>query len=83
MVLTPDLKKDQKDKLFEDVKRIMGEVSSDKMESLGEKKLSYPIKKERRGEFVALNFEADNIAGDFNKRIGIKEEVLRHLLIRN
>mgnify|MGYP001580490727 FL=1 len=82
MVLTPDLKKDRKDKLFEDVKRIMGEVSSDKMESLGEKKLSYPIKKERRGEFVALNFEADNIAGDFNKRIGIREEVLRHLLVR-
>ena len=83
MVLAPDLKKDQKDKLFGDVKKIMGEVSSDKVGSLGEKKLSYPIKKERRGEFAVLSFEADNVAADFNKRIGMKEEVLRHLLVRN
>ena len=83
MVLAPDLKKDQKDKLFADVKKIMGEVSSDKVESLGEKKLSYPIKRERRGEFVALSFEADNVAADFNKRLGIRKEVLRHLLVRN
>lgn len=83
MVLKPDLKKDQKDKLFTDVKKLMGDVSKDNVESLGEKKLTYPIKKERRAEFMVLNFEAENIAGDFNKRIGIREEVLRHLLIRN
>jgi len=83
VVLKPDLKKDQKDKLFTDVKKLMGNVSGDKLESLGEKKLSYPIKRERRGEFAVLAFEADNIAQDFNKRIGIKEEVLRHLLVRN
>ena len=82
MILKPDLKKDQKDQLFTDVKKIMGEVLRDKVELLGEKKLSYPIKKERRAEFAVLNFEAENIAGDFNKRIGIREEVLRHLLIR-
>ena len=83
VVLKPDLKKDQKEKFFADVKKMMGDVSQDKVESLGEKKLSYPIKKERRAEFVVLNFEADNIAGDFNKRIGIRDEILRHLLIRN
>ena len=83
MVLKPDLKKDQKDKLFSDVKKIMGEVSSDKTESLGDKKFSYSIKREMRGEFVVLSFEAENVAADFNKRIGIKEEVLRPLLVRN
>lgn len=83
VVLVPDLKKDQKDKFFTDVKKMMGPLSGDKLESLGEKKLSYPVKKERRGEFVVLSFEAESVTGDFNKRIGIREEVLRHLLIRN
>jgi len=83
MVLAPDLKRDQKDKLFSDVKKIIGPLSGDKLESLGEKKLSYPIKRERRGEFAVLSFEADNVAQDFNKRLGIREEVLRHLLVRN
>lgn len=82
MVLAPDLKKDQKDKLLDEIKKIMGEVSGDKLELLGEKKLSYPIKRERRGEFAVLSFEADNVAQDFNKRLGIREEVLRHLLVR-
>ena len=82
VILKPDLKKDQKDKLFADVKKMMGDVEKDKVESLGEKRLSYPIKKERRAEFMVLNFEAENVAQDFNKRVGIKEEVLRHLLIR-
>ena len=83
MVLAPDLKRDQKDKLFSDVKKIIGPLSGDKLESLGEKKLSYPIKRERRGEFAVLSFEADNVAQDFNKRLGIREEVLRYLLVRN
>lgn len=83
MVLKPDLKKDQKDKLITEVKGLIGEVKNDKTDSLGEKKFSYPLKKERRGEFLVLNFEADTILSDFNKRIGIREEVLRHLLIRN
>jgi ribosomal protein S6 len=83
IVLKPDLKKDQKDKFFGEVKKLIGEIKEDKIEALGEKKLSYPIKRERRGEFAVLNFEAENISADFNKRIGIREEVLRHLLIRN
>lgn len=83
MVLKPDLKKDQKDKLLTDVKKLIGDVKGDKAESLGEKKFSYPLKRERRGEFIVIAFQAESISQDFNKRLRIKEEVLRHLLVRN
>ena len=83
MLLKSDLKKEQKDKLFEDVKKLIGDVSGDKTEARGEKKLSYPIKRQRSGEFVILNFDADKVDPEFNKRIGIKEEILRHLLVRS
>ena len=83
MVLKPDLKREQKDKLFADVKTFIGKVSGDKEESMGEKKLSYPIKHERRAEFVVMNFEAETILDDYNKRLVNREEVLRHLLVRD
>lgn len=83
LLLKPDLKKDTRDKLFEEIKKWLGESSSFKAESLGEKKLAYPIKREPRGEYAVLAFESEKIDTDLNKRLLIKDEVLRHLLIRN
>ncbi|HVZ66705.1 MAG TPA: 30S ribosomal protein S6 [Patescibacteria group bacterium] len=82
LLLKSDLKKDQKDKLFDEVKKIMGDVKEDKVESIGEKKLAYPIKSQRSGEYVVINFATDNVTSDYNKKLLIKDEILRHLLVR-
>lgn len=83
LLLKSDLKKEQKEKLFEEVKKLLGNLKSDKIDSLGVKKLFYPIKKERKGEYTILNFETDKTDQDLNKRLLIKDEILRHLLIRS
>jgi ribosomal protein S6 len=83
LLLKSDLKKDQKDKLFDEIKKWVGDVQNDKVESIGEKKLAYQIKHAKSGEYVAFNFESDNVNDDLNKRLLIRDEVLRHLLVRN
>ncbi|HVT01146.1 MAG TPA: 30S ribosomal protein S6 [Patescibacteria group bacterium] len=83
LLLKSDLKKDQKDKLIEEVKGMMGQVKDEKLESIGEKKLAYPIKNQRCGEYVVFNFTADNLAPEYNKKLLIRDEILRHLLVRN
>ncbi len=60
-----------------------GDLKVAKEESLGEKNFSYPIKKEKSGFYYLLSLEGDNISVDFEKRILMQDEVLRHLLIRN
>ena len=83
MLLKSDLKKEAKDKLYADIKSWVGNVASDKVDPIGEKKLSYPIKKAKSGEYVVYNFEAENVSDDLNKRLLIRDEILRHLLIRD
>lgn len=83
LLLKPDIKKEAKDKLFDEIKKWLGEVKNDKVEALGEKKLAYPIKRERRGEYAVLAFESEKVDTELNRRLLIKDEVLRHLLVRN
>ena len=83
LLLKPDLKKEARDKMFVEIKKWLGEISDDKVESLGERKLAYPIKHERRGEFSVLAFTAATIDADLNKKLLIRDEILRHLLIKN
>lgn len=82
LLLKSDLKRDLKEKLFEDVKKLLGSTKDAKVESMGERKLSYPIKRARSGEYVILNFESDKLSEDFAKRLLIKDEILRYLLVR-
>lgn len=83
MILKSDIKKDQKEKLYEDVKKWVGATKTDKMESLGEKKFAYPMKHEKKGEYVVFTFDTEKIDDDLNKRLLIRDEIIRHLLIRN
>jgi len=83
LLLTPDIKKETKEKLFEEIKKWAGKIESIKVDSLGEKKLAYPIKKAKRGEYAVLSFEAEKVDTDLNRRLLIRDEILRHLLVRN
>lgn len=54
-----------------------------KEEEGGQKKLSYPIKKEQSGFYYFLLFEGESsIPSDFEKRLLGQKDILRHLLIR-
>ena len=83
LLLKPDIKKEAREKLFDEVKKWLGEIKNDKIESLGEKKLAYPIKRERRGEYAVIDFEAEAVDAELNRRLLIKDEIIRHLLVRN
>lgn len=83
LLLKSDLKKDGKDKLYDEIKKWLGDVKDEKIESLGEKKLAYPIKHAKKGEYVAFNFESEKVNDELNKKLLIRDEILRHLLIRN
>ncbi len=83
LLLKRDLKKEAKEKLLGDLKKLLGSVKNEKVDFLGEKKLAYPIKSERSGEYIVMNFESDKVSDDLANRLLIKDEILRHLLVRN
>lgn len=50
---------------------------------LGEKKLAYSIKNEINGYYYVIQFEATKEAeAEVNRKVGLDENVLRHLIIR-
>ncbi len=50
---------------------------------LGEKKLAYPIKNELSGYYYVLQFEATKeTEAEVNRKSGIDESILRHLIIK-
>ncbi len=50
---------------------------------LGEKKLAYPVKKEVHGYYYVMQVEADKACvQEFDRKIRLDENVLRHLIIR-
>jgi small subunit ribosomal protein S6 len=52
--------------------------------SIGRKKLAYPIKKQKHGFYVFLEFEAEEKEGlaDFDVKLKHNNNILRHLLIK-
>ena len=52
-----------------------------KQEYWGLKTMAYKIKKNRKGHYVMLNFEADGVAvAELDRRLGLNEDVLRSLI---
>lgn len=82
LILKSDLKKDRKDAFLKDVQGWIGDVESPKIDTLGDRKLAYPIKKARTGEYVVMNFSAKTIPTDVDNKIRMQEDVLRYLLVR-
>lgn len=83
LVLKPSLTDANKKKLLESVKSFLKGVKFTKEEELGEKSLSYSIKRETKGLYYNYLFEAENdITKDLDKRITANEDILRHLLLR-
>ena len=82
LLLKSDLKKDAVEKLSSDIKKWFGEIKDEKSTGLGEKKLAYTIKGDKKGSYLVMEFSADAINADAEKRIQVQEQILRHLLVR-
>lgn len=82
VLLKSNLKKEQKNKLINDIKIWAGSVKNDKVTEIGEKKLAYPIKKASQGELVMLEFDQETMPTEFERRLAIQDDILRHLLVR-
>ncbi|MBI2032269.1 MAG: 30S ribosomal protein S6 [Candidatus Levybacteria bacterium] len=82
LVLKSSLKDADKKKTVDSIKEALGKVKFQKDNEMGQKPLSYPIKKEVSGYFLALSFEGENIPSDFEKNLINNDNILRHLLLR-
>lgn len=81
LLLKSDLTRDKKKKVLDQVS-VWADAKDVKSSELGEKKLAYVIKKERKGDYVALEFNSENVPTDFEKRVVVNEDILRHLMLR-
>ena len=83
LVLKTTLKEADRKKFLSNLKGLLKGFKVSKEEDMGQKPLSYPIKKEVAGYFSSLNFESENpVPEDFEKKLFGDDNVLRHLLIR-
>ncbi len=74
-----------------DIPEVTGEVKKyiegkggiiEKEEELGKKKLAYPIKHQKIGHYVAVNFDAPSDAlAEIEHRIRTNQGIIRHLII--
>lgn len=72
-------------KTAETFKKLISDLKGKVVEykELGEKKLAYPIKKELNGYYFVMQVEADkDCVQEFDRKIRLDENVLRHLIIR-
>ena len=82
LVVKSSLSEAARKKVVETVTDWLGKIKVTKEEDWGSKALKYKIKKEVTGHFFDIKFEADTVASEFEKRVILEENILRHLLVR-
>ncbi|KKR04338.1 MAG: 30S ribosomal protein S6 [Candidatus Uhrbacteria bacterium GW2011_GWF2_39_13] len=68
----------------ETIAKFLGDLKAKVLrnENLGKIRLAYPIKKISHGSYILVHFDANSsIVQDFNRRLGLMDEVLRHTLL--
>jgi len=82
-VLKTSLTETNRNKLLETIKALLKDAKIVKEDSLGQKPLSYSIKKEVAGYYIDISFELkEDLPKDFEKKLSVNENILRHLLLR-
>ncbi len=83
LVLRPSLSEADRKKLLTTIKEWLEGVTVAGEEDLGQKPLSYPIKKELAGFYHLMKLETEQVLPeDFEKRVMQNDKVIRHLLLR-
>lgn len=81
----PSIEEEALDKLIEHTKALLQKREGDLLydEVLGKKRLAYPVRKQRFGTYVLLQFRAE---GDGNARLNqdleLEENILAHMIVR-
>lgn len=83
LIVKPSVSEPNRKKLLETVKSWLGKVKVAKEEDWGSKALKYKIQKDQTGHFYDFKLETESsIPVDFEKRLLLEGDVLRHLLVR-
>lgn len=84
-IVKSTMEEDAIKKTSEDVQKLINIKPSKVIEfkEMGRKKLAYPIKKEVSGYYFVMTVEAthDTIK-EFDRKVSINENILRHLIIK-
>ncbi len=84
LVLKTSLSEVNRKKLLDTIKGLLKDAKVVKEDEWGQKPLSFAIKKEIAGFYIDLVFEQEaEVTGDFEKKLKIQENILRHLLLRS
>ena len=82
-VLQPNLEEEAKNLVLNKVKEVVesnGQV--DKLDTWGNKKLAYEIKKFTEGYYILMNFTAGiEVPKEIDRNLKINETVIRHMIV--
>lgn len=84
-IVKATMEEDQIKKTADDIQKLVNNKTSKVIEfkEMGRKKLAYPIKKELSGFYYVITAEADHeTISEFDRKMLINENVLRHLIIK-
>ena len=84
-IVKATMEEDAIKKTSEDVQKLINKKPSKVIEfkEMGRKKLAYPIKKEVGGYYFVMTVEADHeTIAEFDRKVSINENILRHLIIK-
>ncbi len=84
-IVKATMESDQVKATAENMKKVVSSCGGTVTEfkELGEKKLAYPIKKELNGYYFVMQIEATKEAeAELNRKAGLDENVLRHLVVK-
>ncbi|MEK7517784.1 MAG: 30S ribosomal protein S6 [Patescibacteria group bacterium] len=82
LILKKSLSETQQKKIVEAIKGLLKGANFLKESELGQKTLSYPIKRETVGIYFDWVFDMQLIPSELEKKLLEDEGILRHLLIR-
>lgn len=84
-IVKSTLEEDAIKKVSDELQKLINKKPSKVIEfkEMGRKKLAYPIKKEVSGYYFVMTVEADHeTLAEFDRKVSINENVLRHLIIK-
>ena len=84
-IVKATMEEEQIKAVSDDLQKLINKKPSKVIEfkEMGRKKLAYPIKKEVSGYYFVMTVEADNeTIKEFDRKVLINENVLRHLIIK-
>ena len=84
-IVKTTMEEDAIKKVSDDLQKLINKKPSKVIEfkEMGRKKLAYPIKKEVSGYYYVMTVEADHeTISEFDRKVSINENLLRHLIIK-